>query len=255
MNFQKQFDTVTGALNIFDMSYLISGTAMLGLLIYAFPEFKGFVFHKNQVILSVAVCIIIAYVLGMINWIAGKQFRCWIMKRFENKSKDDYLNSTFEDTAKHFVFKNETITKLMADSKSVAYSYMWMRLDKSQSEDCRNRFVYISRFWVLRAIYEGLILPVMFLSVTVFLRCYPVWNDLGEAFILWIGGLCGFPIYPIFGKILVGLLFALIISIIAGIFIKLLIDEAKKCIDTQVREVIVAYYHFYEEDNTHQDIT
>lgn len=46
MNIQKQFDTVTGALNIFDMSYLISGTAMLGLLIYAFPEFKGFVFHK-----------------------------------------------------------------------------------------------------------------------------------------------------------------------------------------------------------------
>lgn len=143
----------------------------------------------------------------------------------------------------------------MADSKSVAYSYMWMRLDKSQSEDCRNRFVYISRFWVLRAIYEGLILPVMFLSVTVFLRCYPVWNDLGETFIQWIGGLCGFTIHPIFGKILVGLLFALIISIIAGIFIKLLIDEAKKCIDTQVREVIVAYYHFYEEDNTHQDIT
>lgn len=64
-----------------------------------------------------------------------------------------------------------------------------------------------------------------------------------------------FPIHPVFGKILVGLLFALIFSIIAGIFIKLLIDEAKKCIDTQVREVIVAYYYFYEEDDTHQDIT
>lgn len=35
----------------------------------------------------------------------------------------------------------------------------------------------------------------------------------------------------------------------------MLIDEAKKCIDTQVREVIVAYYYFYEEDDTHQDIT
>lgn len=30
MDFQKQFDTVTGALNIFDMSYLVSGATMLG---------------------------------------------------------------------------------------------------------------------------------------------------------------------------------------------------------------------------------
>lgn len=35
MNFQKQFDTVTGALNIFDMSYLVSGAAMMtGLFIH-----------------------------------------------------------------------------------------------------------------------------------------------------------------------------------------------------------------------------
>ena len=48
MNVQKQFDTVTGALNIFDMSYLISGTTMLGVLIYTFSGFKDFVFHKEQ---------------------------------------------------------------------------------------------------------------------------------------------------------------------------------------------------------------
>lgn len=42
MDFQKQFDTVTGALNIFDMSYLVSGTTMLGVLVYAFPGLKDF---------------------------------------------------------------------------------------------------------------------------------------------------------------------------------------------------------------------
>ena len=255
MNVQKQFDTVTGALNIFDMSYLISGTTMLGGLIYTFSGFKDFVFHKEQVTLSVIVCIVIAYVLGMISWIAGKQIRYWLMKHFWERDKDADFEFMFSEAATHFTFKDELITKLIEENKKVAFSYMWMRLDKSQSEDCRNRFVYISRFWVLRAIYEGLILPVMFLSVTVFVRCYPVWNDLGEAFIQWFDGWCGFPIHPVFGKILVGLLFALIFSIIAGIFIKLLIDEAKKCIDTQVREVIVAYYYFYEEDDTHQDIT
>ena len=251
MDFQKQFDTVTGALNIFDMSYLVSGATMLGVLVYAFPDLKGFVFHKDQVTVSIIICIVIAYVLGMISWIAGKQFRYWMMKHFGARDKDADFEFMFSETATHFTFKDELITKLIEENKKVAFSYMWMRLDKSQSEDCRNRFVYISRFWVLRAIYEGLILPVMFLSVTVFVRCYPVWNDLGEAFIQWFDGWCGFPIHPVFGKILVGLLFALIFSIIAGIFIKLLIDEAKKCIDTQVREVIVAYYYFYEEDDTH----
>lgn len=53
MNFQKQFDTVTGALNIFDMSYLVSGATMLGVLVYAFPGLKGFVFHKDQVTVSI----------------------------------------------------------------------------------------------------------------------------------------------------------------------------------------------------------
>ena len=29
LDFQKQFDTVTGALNIFDLSYLVLGASML----------------------------------------------------------------------------------------------------------------------------------------------------------------------------------------------------------------------------------
>ena len=60
MDFQKQFDTVTGALNIFDMSYLVSGTTMLGVLVYAFPGLKDFVFHKDQVIVSIMICVVFA---------------------------------------------------------------------------------------------------------------------------------------------------------------------------------------------------
>lgn len=95
MNVQKQFDTVTGALNIFDMSYLISGTTMLGVLIYTFSGFKDFVFHKEQVTLSVIVCIVTAYVLGMISWIAGKQIRYWLMKHFGKGIKMPILNLCF----------------------------------------------------------------------------------------------------------------------------------------------------------------
>lgn len=99
MDFQKQFDTVTGALNIFDMSYLVSGATMLGVLVYAFPDLKGFVFHKDQVTLSILVCVVFTYVLGMISWIAGKQLRYWMMKHFwEKKTNDADFSSKFDKT-------------------------------------------------------------------------------------------------------------------------------------------------------------
>lgn len=125
MDFQKQFDTVTGALNIFDMSYLVSGVTMLGVLVYAFPDMKGFVFHKDQVTVSIIVCIVIAYVLGMISWIAGKQFRYWMMEHFwEKKTNDEDFESKFKETVQCFNFQGETVKKLMKDNKNIAYSYM-----------------------------------------------------------------------------------------------------------------------------------
>ena len=125
MDFQKQFDTVTGALNIFDMSYLVSGATMLGVFVYAFPGLKDFVFHKDQVTVSIIICIVIAYVLGMISWIAGKQFRYWMMKHFgDKKTNDEDFESKFQETAQCFDFQGETIKKLMEDDKNIAYEYL-----------------------------------------------------------------------------------------------------------------------------------
>lgn len=92
MNFQKQFDTITGALNIFDMSYLVSGAAMMTVLVYTFPGYRDFIFHYNQVTLSVFVCIVITYILGMICWVAGKQIRYWCINSHEDTVKVNYTN-------------------------------------------------------------------------------------------------------------------------------------------------------------------
>lgn len=247
MDFQKQFDTVTGALNIFDMSYLVSGATMLGVLVYAFPGLKGFVFHKDQVTVSIIICIVIAYVLGMISWIAGKQFRYWMMKHFgDKKTNDEDFESKFQETAQCFNFQDETIKKLMEDDKNIAYSYMWMRLDKSQDEDCRSRFVYASRSWVLRAIYEGLIPPVFVLAATILVKYFSVWKGWCETFCQWLNGWSGVVI-PSWGKnAIVGLLGVVIMTSIAYVIVKLLAREARRCANTQIREVIVAYYHFVE---------
>lgn len=247
MDFQKQFDTVTGALNIFDMSYLVSGATMLGVLVYAFPDLKGFVFHKDQVTVSILICVVLAYVLGMLSWIAGKQIRYWMMEHFwEKKTNNEDFESKFKEIAQRFNFQGETIKKLMEDDKNIAYSYMWMRLDKSQDEDCRSRFVFASRSWVLRAIYEGLIPPVFILAATILVKYFPVWKGWCNTFSQWLGGWSDVVI-PSWGKnAIVGLLGVVIMTSIAYIIVKLLAREARRCANTQIREVIVAYYHFVE---------
>ena len=247
MDFQKQFDTVTGALNIFDMSYLVSGATMLGVLVYAFPGLKGFVFHKDQVTVSIIICIVIAYVLGMISWIAGKQFRYWMMKHFgDKKTNDEDFKSKFQETAQCFNFQDETIKKLMEDDKNIAYSYMWIRLDKSQDEDCRSRFVFASRSWVLRAIYEGLIPPVFILAATILVKYFSVWKGWCEALSQWQSGWTGKIILPWGENIIVGVIGAVVMTFASYIIVKLLAREARRCANTQIREVIVAYYHFVE---------
>lgn len=248
MDFQKQFDTVTGALNIFDMSYLVSGATMLGVLVYAFPGLKDFVFHKDQVTLSIIICIVIAYVLGMISWIAGKQFRYWMMKHFgDKKTNDEDFESKFQETAQCFDFQGETIKKLMKDNNSAAYSYMWMRLDNSQDEDCRSRFVFASRSWVLRAIYEGLIPPIFILAATILVKYFSAWKEWCNTFCQWLDGWSGVLI-PSWGEnIIVSILGAVVMTFISYIIVKLLAKEARRCANTQIREVIVAYYHFIED--------
>lgn len=247
MNIQKQFDTVTGALNIFDMSYLVSGVTMLGVLVYAFPGLKGFVFHKDLVTVSIIICIVIAYVLGMISWIAGKQFRYWMMKHFgDQKTNDEDFESKFQETAQCFDFQGETIKKLMKDNNSAAYSYMWMRLDNSQNEDCRSRFVFASRSWVLRAIYEGLIPPVFILAATILVKYFSVWKGWCEAFSQWQSDWTGKIILPWGENIIVGAIGAVVMTSASYIIVKLLAREARRCANTQIREVIVAYYHFVE---------
>ena len=247
MDFQKQFDTVTGALNIFDMSYLVSGATMLGVLVYAFPGLKGFVFHKDQVTVSIIICIVIAYVLGMISWIAGKQFRYWMMKHFgDKKTNDEDFKSKFQETAQCFNFQDETIKKLMEDDKNIAYSYMWIRLDKSQDEDCRSRFVFASRSWVQRAIYEGLIPPVFILAATILVKYFSVWKGWCEALSQWQSDWTGKIIFPWGENIIVGGIGAVVMTSASYIIVKLLAREARRCANTQIREVIVAYYHFVE---------
>lgn len=247
VNFQKQFDVVTGTLNIFDLSYLVSGSAMMEALIYSFPTIKDFVYHKDQVMLSILICVVSAYVLGMISWLAGKQFRYWLMSNLgDKKGVDKDFAEQFAVTFDSFQFKSETMKKIKQKNIDVAYSYMWMKLDKSQDEDCRSRFLYISRFWVFRAIYEGLIPPVAIFSIAFYIHslyfytceCFCCGNILVPYFNLLI---C--PVHRIY---LGSILWLVLVFGFMCLVIWLLANEARRCANTQIREVIIAYYNFID---------
>lgn len=165
IDFQKQFDSVTGALNLFDLSYLISGAAMLGVLSYTYPEFRYFLVHKDNMIFSAIICVVAAYISGVICWVIGKRFRYLLLvlrKRNLKAVKKDFENLFDEALSVCEIEERSKIKKMANRNKTLTYSYMWMKLDKTSHAPCKRRFDFISRFWTFRAIYEGLIPPFVF---------------------------------------------------------------------------------------------
>lgn len=239
MNIQKQFDTVTGALNIFDMSYLVSGAAMLAVLVYAFPRFRDFLFHGEQVTLSVFVCIIVTYILGMISWVAGKQIRYWCID-----SHTESVSKAIDDNLRKLP-QSPQISALRNLGAEMAYSYMWMKLDKSNDEDCRSRYLYVSRFWVLRAIYEGLIPSAILFSIVFFLKNQSLFKVSSPVHTLGMNVVVLRMANTILSTWAYNILLFLLVFTVMAFVVYLLAKEAKRCVMTQIREVVVAYYNFY----------
>lgn len=240
LSFQKQFDTLTSSINLFDMSFLVSGAAMLGVCFLAFPVLVPLFLHGEHIMLSILLCILFAYIFGLVSRIIGKEVARWIGGILN--SSDSITNETFERYFEKIVGKNYSPLCEMRGhkSKDVIYSYMWMKLDTSTNPDCRTRFLYVSRIWVLRAIFEGLIAPTLLLAVTISINCFK-------------------PILPLFVNVeaIVGSTFLMwlcpAIVILTIFVVYLLAKEANHCANTQMREVVVAYFDFIEDGRAPKD--
>lgn len=236
MNFQKQFDTITGALSLFDLSYWISGTALLLSLVYVNPKLMDFLVQDNKLFLSMIFCLITAYVAGLVSWVIGKRLRYILMvvyKRNRKAVKKDFENLFDEAICVCNINEHSKIKSMLTQSKLLTYSYMWMKLDQSDNADCKQRFDYICRFWTFRAIYEGLIPPVIIMSVA-FYRNYIIKCSCDLSCLCKVvssfdicGCLCTLT-YGCFVLFLVGCL----------------AQEARKCFKTQLREVVLAFSAF-----------
>lgn len=240
MNFQKQFDTITGALSLFDLSYWISGTALLLSLIYVNPKLMDFLFQDDKLFISMISCVITAYVAGLVSWVIGKRLRYILMVIYKRKMKAvkiDFENLFAEAIHVCNINDRSKIKSMLAKSKTLTYSYMWMKLDQSENADCKRRFDYICRFWTFRAIYEGLIPPVIIMSVAFY--CNYITKCSCE-----LSCLC--KVVSSFD--ICGCLCALIYFCFVLFLVGCLAMEARKCFKTQLREVILAFSVFCSED-------
>lgn len=234
MDFQKQIDTITGALNLFDLSYLVSGSAMLLVLSYTYPSLQHFLVHDDKLLLSAVICIVAAYIAGLFCWVIGKRFRYVVMmiiKWDRHAVEHDFEELFGEAMGVCKVEERSKISQMQSKSKSLTYSYMWMKLDKSTDIDCKRRFDFISRFWTFRAIYEGLILPFVILAIAFYYRGCVASNSVNISNMGWID----------WGRIVIYVLFCLLVTYA-------LCMEARKCFKTQLREVVLAFSIFCPDD-------
>lgn len=213
-NFQKIIDVLSNAFSVLDFSFIISGMCSFLIIVYDLYCHDIFFFVEN-ITLTVACGVFFAYVCGLFSWFIGK----FIRYRFHKKEKS--FNETYKRAMDfvdnfHWLEKME-VMKNMNSGKEEAYSFMWTELEKKEA--AKDKLSFIRRAWVMRAMFEGLITSCLLgIVVLLDLKC-----SLGDE-LTWLT---------------VGVLSALL-----SFCAYLSAQEAKRCAENQITEVILSYYAY-----------
>lgn len=212
-NFQKIVDTISEAFSILDFSYIISGTLTF-LIILLNLHIHNIHLELINTSVMICCCIFLAYIAGIFSWVVGKAVRQGIQRR---------LNSDFEiiydETVKALGVNIDTFTPIV--KKKDAYTYMWIELQKK--ENAKDRVNFIHRFWVMQAMFEGL----MTSCLVAFAAAIELKYSFGETF-AW-----GY--------------FVFLIALCLILFWRCMI-AAKENAEVQIREIILSYYSYIKSN-------
>lgn len=202
-NFQKIIDVLTGALCILDFSHIISGTATY-LIITLSLYLHGIHLEMINITWTIICSVLLAYISGVFSWALGKTIRkiCF---------------DTAEDFKQQFQgavasFKDKLPSDLLTMSDADLYAFFWIELGKKSKE----RADFINRFWVMQAMFEGLIASCLVAFIAVIDLKY----SFSEAFCT----------YYVLGLLLV-------LPFAAWIFALLAREQAR----FQIKEVVLGY--------------
>ena len=158
-------DIISDAFSIFDFSFIVSGGFLLILISGVLWRFNRLSFLNGlNIIYTIPVIIILIYLMGLMAWSIGKPIResligCPLKKSFW-KYPHEKRDEDFEEVIKSLgvnltTYKNKLNCK-EADNK-LLYSIMWSELSSSNSSNVKERISICNRYWVMQAVFEGLV--------------------------------------------------------------------------------------------------
>lgn len=207
-SFQKLIDTLSNAFCILDFSYIVSGG--LTFLLILFDLYKHNVSFMMESLSITIVCgVFLSYVCGLFVWLIGRFLRRKAYRRFYGETIEKSFQDVYNVTRESLIRVDSSLNLPMCENSSLSYEYMWICLE--QNKDAAARVNYIHRFWVMQAVFEGLI-TVLLMAIGI------LWH------LILADASCGL----IIGGVILSLLFI-------GLA-RLCCNEAKRCAETQIRE-------------------
>ena len=118
-------------------------------------------------------------------------------------------------------------------------------LEFDRAYACQNRFHYVNHLLVMRAIYEGMITPIVVFSVSFSFLEFPVWHSFWLPCQSLLSSFCAELVaaYLFEGSVL--FVWCILVYGIMVWVVKLLACEARKTANTQIKEIVVAYHEFF----------
>lgn len=213
--FSNIIDRISGILDFFDFSFIVSGLLTYGIILYTADSMISVNFQNYNLGMIVVVSIVLAYICGLVSFSIGKSLKNVINKKYFNnvfKETLDFVNSEpyqNSDNITEYSKMNERYYKTI-------YSKMWMEL--RYCEDAKETIRYINRFWMMEAVYEGLFVSFILGAIS------------SIYFLVFVDDSCHSFC-----------LIALALSLIAMVFSFI---EARKCAKAQIVEIVLTYKKF-----------
>lgn len=220
--FSKIIDRISGILNFFDFSFIVSGLLTYGIILYTADSIISVNFQNYNPGLIVIVSIVLVYICGLMSFSIGKFLKNVINKKYFNgvfKETLAFINSKPPQNNDEITEYSNEITeysKMNEKCYKIIYSKMYMEL--RHCEEAKETITHLNRLWMMEAVYEGLFVSFILGAVS------------SIYFLVFVDNSCH-----------MFYLIILVLSLIATIFSFI---ETRKYAKTQIVEIILTYKRF-----------
>lgn len=146
--FKTITDKIGEFLNIFDLSFLVSGAACLSGIYFIYITFNTPFDNFNMPILIMS-----AYISGLICFTLGR----WVRKDIRRKRYEDAFNNRMKENATAHNIANIPGYSVYFQNEEIFSSlYVRMWADLREAKNLGSSLAIINRYWVMSATYDGL---------------------------------------------------------------------------------------------------